>query len=174
MLTLRGEPGAAERLVTQATVWLCDRYELGKLGLASHDASPGEEIEHLLGAPFESVELKRRRSSLIAAVLLDLCAVLGLKSLYGDVHNDIRAVNAFPVVMVPGAGPERYQREAPNHRWEYNPDYAERLVDAEPAAPHLSSTQPDVELAEAWRLLAVSSALRDRYFPDAISAFAEE
>jgi hypothetical protein len=48
MLTQRAEPNAAEHLVTRATVWLGDRYELGKLGLASHDASPREELERLL------------------------------------------------------------------------------------------------------------------------------
>jgi hypothetical protein len=172
MLRQNAEPTVAERLLTQATVWLCDRYELGKLGLASHDATPREEIERVLGVPFEAVDLKRRRSSLIAAVLIDLCAVLRLKTLYADVHNDVRAVNAFPSVLIPGGGPERYQRTALHHRWDYNPDYADEISETEPAAPHLASIDATPTRTDAWRLLAVSSALRDRYFPDAIGAFA--
>lgn len=66
MLRHGSEPAATEHLLTRATIWLCDRYEIGKLGLASHDATPREEIERVLGTPFESVDLKRRRSSLLA------------------------------------------------------------------------------------------------------------
>jgi hypothetical protein len=172
MLRQSSEPATVQDLLTRATVWLCDRYELGELGLAGHDAAPREEIERVLGAPFESVDRKRRRSSLVAAVLIDLCAVLRLKRLYADVHNDVRAVNAFPSVLIPGEGAERYQRTAFHHRWDYNPDYGDELSETEPAAPHLASIDPAQAPMDAWRLLAVSSALRDRYFPDAITAFA--
>jgi hypothetical protein len=166
------KPGAVERLLTRATVWLCDRYELGNLGLASHEAAPREEIELALGAPFESVDRKRRRTSHLAAVLIDLCAVLRLQQLYADVHNDVRAVNAVPAVLVPGEGAERYQRTGLHHRWDFNPDYADELTETEPAAPHLPSIDAAVAPTDAWRLLAISSALRDRHFPDAIATFA--
>lgn len=166
------EPNAAGRLLARSTVWLCDRYEQGGLGLASQDATPREEIERVLGAPFESVERKRRRSSLLAAVLIDLSASLQLPELYADVRNDLQAVNAVPTVLTTGEGAERYQRTGLHHRWDYSPDYVEELSESEPAAPHLASLGTALASRDAWRLLAVSSALRDRHFPEAIAAFA--
>lgn len=168
-----GHEEAVTQLLRDSAVWTCDRYEMGMLGLASHSAEPSEEIARLLGAPFESVELTRRRSSHLAAILLDLCATLGLSDLYPDVRNDLRAVNAFPAVLTAEAPVDRYLRSAPSLRWDHNPDYADQLDGHDPPAPHLA--QIDEELAErgdAWTLLATSAALRDRHFPDAIRLLA--
>jgi hypothetical protein len=52
---------AAETHIKKCTIWLCDRYERNMLGLAREDATPEEEVEHLIGGPFESVSLERRR-----------------------------------------------------------------------------------------------------------------
>ena len=98
--------------------------------------------------------------------------MLRLKQLYADVYNDVQAVNAVPAVLVPGEGSERYQRTGLHHRWDYNPDYADELSETEPAAPHLPSVDTAIAPAVAWRLLAISCALRDRHFPDAIATFA--
>ena len=73
---------AAETHLKRCTVWLCDRYERAALGLAREDATPEEEIEYLIGGPFESVQLDRRPDSLLAPVLLDLAAALGSTDLY--------------------------------------------------------------------------------------------
>jgi hypothetical protein len=59
-----------------------------------------------------------------------------------------------------------------HHRWDYSPDYAEELDEGKPASPHLAAAEGlGLEQAAAWRLFAVSSVLRDRHFPDAMSAF---
>ena len=166
------DPEAAERLLTRATVWLCDRYELGELGVAAHDASPREEIERILGGPFDSVALKRRRSSHAAAVLLDLCALFRLPQPYADVRNDVRAVDAYPVLLIPGEGSDLYLHEGLNNRWDFSPDYADELPEPGAAAPHLDlSDAPALDAQTAWRLLAASSVLRDRHFPGAIDSF---
>ena len=62
----------AETHLERCTVWLCDRYERDALGLAREDPTPEEEIEYLIGGPFESVQLERRPDSLVAPVLLTL------------------------------------------------------------------------------------------------------
>jgi len=58
LATVDGE--AAETHLKRCAVWLCDRYERDALGLAREDATPQEEIEYLIGGPFESVQLERR------------------------------------------------------------------------------------------------------------------
>ncbi len=172
MLRRGPDPPASERLLTSASVWVCDCYELGRLGLAGQEASPREEVERVMGAPFEAVDLKRRRSSLAAGVVIDLCAVLPLPQLYVDARNDFAAVNAIPSVLVAGRGPQRYQRFGADHRWDYNPDYADTLTVGEAPSPHLEGLESFMPRQDAWRLLAASAALRDRHFPDAIAAFA--
>jgi hypothetical protein len=175
MLRASAHPTIAEHLLSRATVWLCDRYELGERGLAAHDASPRQEVERLLGSPYESVALSRRRSSQAAAVLLDLCALFGLGELYADAQNDLRAVSAYPLVLIPGEGSDRYLRAGLHNRWDYSPDYADELAERDAAAPHLNvSHAAPLNTRTAWRLLATSSALRDRHFPDAIRTFVED
>ena len=125
-----------------------------------------------MGAPFEAVDLKRRRPSLAAGVVIDLCAVLPLPQLYVDARNDFAAVNAIPSVLVAGGGPQRYQRFGVDHRWDYNPDYVDTLAEGDAPSPHLEGLDRSASREEAWRLLAASAALRDRHFPDAIAVFA--
>lgn len=163
---------AVTHLLQRATVWLCDRYETDALGLAGHAASAREEVERIFGAALESVELSRRRSSHIASVILDLSAILGYPRLYADAHNDILAVNAYPIALS-CRGVDRYLRTGRSNRWDYNPDYADELGE-HPAAPHLDVADRVAGLnrRDAWDLLAVSSALRDRHFPEAITVLA--
>lgn len=171
----QGQADAAARLLERATVWLCDRYEPDALGLAGHHAEPREEVERIFGSAFESVTLTRRRSSHIAAAILDLCAILGYDSLYADAHNDVRAVNAYPMVLSGVHGVDRYLRAGHSNRWDHNPDYADELGD-NPVAPHLdiAGVAPGLSQRDAWDLLAVSAALRDRHFTDAIVTLARE
>ena len=162
---------AGSDLLTRATVWICDRYEPGSLGLGGHDADAREEIERLVGDPFESVAITRRRSSQAAGVVLDLAALLQEADLYADALNDVRSVNAYPLVYAGGEGVDSFLPEARSNRWDHNPDYAEVLPSDARAAPHLPTPgKASTDRLSAWRLLAVSAALRDRHFPKAIHA----
>jgi hypothetical protein len=170
----RRDAAAANRFLRTAAVWICDHYEMGTRGLASHDATPREEIDRLLGDGLESVTLPRRRASQAAAVVIDLCALLE-SELYPDVVNDVRAVDAYPIAFVSSGdrGVDELLREGASNRWDHNPDYAEQLPsDGGAAAPHLQD-EPAPDHRRAWRLLAVSSALRDRHFPAAVRALAQ-
>ncbi len=161
----------AEGALQRATVWLCDRYDRGESGLAQVDASPADEVRSMLGAPFETIPLRERRSSLIGGVLLDLAALLGLDSAYADIRNDIQAVRVFPSVLLTPDSRDQFLIEGEENRWDYNPDYADNLDPELPAAPHLVERVDERALATAgrwWDLLAVSAALRDRHFVSAI------
>jgi len=163
-----------ETLLRDATKWVCDRYEPDELGLAGVDADPPEEVMRLLGAGLEHVELDRRRESQIAGVLLDLSAGLRITDLYSDLHNDLQAVGAYPLLVHTDNDADQYRKVGLGNHLEINPDYAEQLPPGdEPAAPHhVPSPRHLLELGRPWDLLAVSSALRDRHFFEAIAYFA--
>jgi hypothetical protein len=161
-------------LLRRGTIWLCDRYEHGQLGLADAASPPAEEIARVLGSPFESVTLARREASQLAGVLLDLAASLGLTELYGDIRNDTLAVGLHPTVLLPDSGPDQYSCTGFLNRLDYTPDYADTLDASSPAAPHLAESTSHRELAAVgrpWDLLAISAALRDRHFPVANTLF---
>ncbi len=165
-LAIAGENGEAVRkYLSDATVWLCNAYERDRLGLAPVDASPTEETERLLGGPLESVKLERRRDSMAATVLLDLCAALDLSDLYADAYNDIEAVRIYPRILRLNEGPDEFDRAGMGNRLDPNVDFAEGLEGSTIAPHHTDSSgkQLCVE-GRAWDLLAISSALRDRYF----------
>lgn len=164
---------AARLLLERATVWLCERHERGELGLAGTDASPTEEIEYLLGTPFDSIAREPRRESLIASALLDLCAAVGINSLYSDVYNDIEAVRVHPWLLRLAEGPDQYLRTGLTNRLDPSVDFAEALPDdPDQAAPHHADAagRELSDAGRAWDLLAVSSALRDRWFWPALRA----
>lgn len=157
---------AARTLIMGAAVWVADAYERGQLGLAGVDADPGEEIERLMGSPFEAVERPRRRGSLIATALLDLSATLGLRDLYGDVYNDVKAVGIYPWILRLADGPDQYLKIGLSNRLDPHVDFAEVLEGQNEVAPHHRDVagRQLCEHGRAWDLLAISAALRDRYF----------
>jgi len=167
---------AAETHLKKCTVWLCDRYERNALGLAREDATPREEIEYLIGGPFESVQLERRPDSLLAPVLLDLAAELGFSDLYGDIYNDVQAVRICPQVLRLADGPDQYSRTGSGNRIDPNVDFAESFAGAEVIAPHHNDKAGESQVAngQTWDLLAIGSALRDRYYVCALVALADK
>jgi hypothetical protein len=164
-----------EQLVRSITVWVCDRYEQGELGLASVDAPAVEEVFRALGGPFEHVQLPPRKQSQIASVLLDLAATLGLCDVYADVRNDTLAVGLIPSVLLPADGPDQLSRIGRDNRWDFNPDYADVIDGPGPAAPHLASDEPRgiIPAERWWDLLATSATLRDRTFAAAVKSAAD-
>jgi hypothetical protein len=166
------DSGAAEDLLRRSTVWLCDAYERERIGLAALGSSPAQEIERLIGAPLEWVELRRRADSGIAAVVLDLAAALGFADLYADIYNDIEAVGIHPRVLRVVEGPDLFDRTGLGNRLDPHVDFAESLEGEPPTAPHHrdAAGRELCESGRAWDLLAVTSALRDRHFYCALLA----
>lgn len=153
-------------LLRRCIIWMCNAYELEELGLAGVDADPTEEIERIIGAPFEAINRERRAGSLLATVLLDLCAVLGFDDLYADLYNDIYATRMYPQVLRLAEGVDEYIRTGFGNRVDPQVDFAEHLGASDPVAPHHRDIAGSALLTagRAWDLLAISSALRDRHF----------
>jgi len=165
---------SAMDLLRTATVWLINASEPEQFGLAGFEAKPAEEIERLIGNLLESIDHPRRPTSLIATVLLDLCAALEADELYADAYNDIRACEIVPMAVRLDDGRDQYLRTGEANRLELNVDYAEVLSDSKPVAAHHADTA-GAEICDrggAWDLLAISSALRDRHYFRAVVATA--
>jgi hypothetical protein len=172
LLLDRYKPQDAEDLLEEVTAWLCDQLEVGRGGLAGSNSTPDEEIERLFGTPLEHVQVTARRTrSLLAAVLLDLSLLLERPRLYADIRNDLEAVGAVPVLLACPDDAGQYSIVSDNNRWVANPPYPDALpLQAGREPTHLRSENEDrclLRSNRSWDLLAVSSALRDRYFTGA-------
>lgn len=162
----RESPDSAVELLRRCAVWMCDAYEPGQLGLAGVDADPREEIERIIGASLEAVNHERRVGSMLATVLLDLCAALGLIDLYADLYNDIYAVRMYPQVLRLAEGADEYIRTGFGNRIDPHVDFAEQLGASDLVASHHRDPAGSALLSagRAWDLLAILSALRDRHY----------
>ncbi|PLR94594.1 hypothetical protein [Bacillus sp. T33-2] len=159
-------------LISRTAIWLCNRYEISELGLASSYAAEEDEINTLLGYAYDFIKLPARRESYLGTVLIDLTAILGLNDLYEDILNDILAVEILPCNIVTKDTVDKYML---NGASVYTPVI--RFKDS------LSSERAwrdgvEEEAEETfclkndmwWELLAIISILRDRHFVNELSA----
>jgi hypothetical protein len=164
-----GHTQALGSLIRATTKWIADRFEEGSLGLAGPHATPKEEVECLLGPPFEHVSILRRPESFTAAIVLDLTSVLEEPELFDLARNEFLAVDiALPVVEV-ADDQGQYCLHTGEYHLEPNMPFEEhwRPVDGWKNSPHhrrgVEIFYPERVGAE-WDQLAISCVLRDRYF----------
>lgn len=165
-------------MVHQVVKWVADRYEIGNRGLAGPDASVEEEVEQLLGGPFEHVLIERRADSYIATVVLDLAAVLEMGDLFNVARNEFLAVDiVLPVVEAPDT-PTQYLAGGDGLAYTANMEFADtwKPTDGWKVAPHhqRALTSYLARIGRQWDLLAVSAVLRDRHFVEALRYFGSD
>ncbi|MEK7994496.1 MAG: hypothetical protein AAB403_11895 [Planctomycetota bacterium] len=169
MLGRAGHAQPVRRLLQNVIKWVADRYDSDSRGLAGPDSSPEEELEYLLGEPFEHIETDRRAESYIATVVLDLAAMLEMGDLFNIARNEFLAVDAvLPVVEVPDT-PGQYIFGGEGACFTPNMEYADSWEPADGwrVAPHHTRAVTDYYLQRIgrwWDLLALSAVLRDRHF----------
>jgi len=158
--TFRKSPSEVAQLMKDVIVWIADRYQDGP-GLASVDSSELEEVEYILGPPLSHVDIRRRKTSYLAAAALDLCIFFNFNELYEDAVHDFRAVDLVPTVVLAdeniarwGAG-EFGIRSRPLLR--YSPTW-----NPEMRVPPYESL-PSPEGVSAWDALALACLPRDRH-----------
>lgn len=169
LLAGAGHAARVETLLTEVTRWVGDRYEGDAFGLAGPRATPEEEVNYLLGTPFEHVELQRRSESLVSTVVLDLTAVLRMGELFRVARNEFLAVGAMGCVVETLDTVGQYVHGAEDTRYEPNMPYKDVWdpVDGWKVAPHHTRAPASYYLdriGRPWDHLAVSSVLRDRHF----------
>jgi hypothetical protein len=149
--------------------WVADRYDSAGIGLAGPDATPEQEMDYLLGNPFEHVKVDRRVESYIATVILDMAATLGLGESFVLARNEFLAVAANPPVLEFPDTVSQYVAAASEASFSPNMEYAETWtpVNDWQVAPHHYRSRRDYYLQRIghwWDHLAISSVVRDRHF----------
>ncbi|HEY1950689.1 MAG TPA: hypothetical protein VGG97_26985 [Bryobacteraceae bacterium] len=172
----RGSLQSARNLVQNVAKWVADRYESDGLGLADSDSAPKEEVDRLLGVPFEHVKLERRTESYIATVVLDLAAMLRLGDVFDLINNDFMAVVLFPSVIEAPDSEAQYIIHSNDLAFTANMEYEDTWVprDGWKVAPHHRRAKTNYYLQRIgrhWDHLALSSVLRDRHFPETCRHF---
>jgi len=171
ILVGRTDKEAVRSFVTEVLRWLGDRYDEDERGLAGPYADPDVEVAYFLGGSLEHVELRERRESYLAAVLLDLAAVLQDADLYDLAYNEIAAVDIRPFVTLPRDDVNQYLTAGHGVDVPVNtsPKYAEQYAEGDGwrmAAHH----DDDVSryylgrLGYFWDHLTLSIVSRDRYW----------
>ncbi len=172
----RGETQTIRDLLRDVTKWVADRYDSNSLGLAAADSSPREEVDHLLGDPFEHIQISRRSESYLATVILDLAAILGLGDSFGTARNEFLAVDLTPTMIESLDTTEQYTLRGDELSFTPNVEYADAWTpqDGWKVAPHHVRARSDYylqRLGRYWDHLALSSVLRDRHFPETCRHF---
>jgi len=173
----RSDPDVLRLWLRKVTVWVCDRHDR-EPGLASVFAAPLEEIEQLLGDPYEHLDVQPRKISFIATVVLDLVSALGVRDLYDDAYNDFAAVGIACPVVEPLDEVGQYQLEGDGIRLELNiafdSDQSQTSEGWKTAVHHRRCPDDFLldRMGRSWELLACSLLLRDRHFLTATRAIA--
>lgn len=176
-LARAGQDRLVRRLLENVVKWIADRYDSQSIGLASPTASPQEEVDYLLGDPFEHVAIHRRAESYLSTVVLDLTAVLGLDDLYVLARNEFLAVDAISPVTEVDDTTDQYSLNGTSISFSANMEYSDtwKPVDGWRVAPHHIRAKRDYYLQRIdrwWDHLAVSAVLRDRHFIETCRHFA--
>jgi hypothetical protein len=167
LLLFRFDAESLRPWIEAICVWIADHHWRNP-ALGSVAATPEEETAYLVGPPFEHVELRRRKQSYVATILLDLTRILGLNSTYDDLLNDFLAVElAFPVFET-SDGPGQYVYSERDFTFEPSVRFEEHPSATEWAAAAHHRRGPDSfhlqRLDRYWEHLAISLVLRDRHF----------
>ena len=151
----RGEVQTVRDLLLKTTKWVADRYESNGLGLAATDSSPEEEVDRLLGDPFEHLQIERRAESYIATVVLDLASIVGLGNVFETAINEFLAVGLFPTMIESPDTTAQYMLQGGELSFTPNVEYAEswQPQDGWKVASHHKRAKSDYYLQRIGRVL---------------------
>jgi hypothetical protein len=152
----------ARDYLSAAAVWVADRYDsaLDGIGLASCSATPLAEVTQVLSGPLEHAP-RRRTSSYLATVLLDLAAVVtGDSDLYTDALNEFLAVDIVPEVFTADELRAQWRPDGSGTRLTVHVDYGDPLPQDRQATAHFADAPPPVP---AWDAVALASVVRNRH-----------
>jgi hypothetical protein len=156
----RDDPDEVARLLEAVIIWITNSYENGQ-GLAPVDSSELEEIEYLLGAALSHVDVRKRRTSYLATMVIDLCAFFGFRDLYLAAIHDLRAVAIAPTVLVADEQLAKWGAGEFGLTSLTNVRYRETWSSDARLAPHHEITGP--EGLAAWDALALACLPRNRH-----------
>jgi hypothetical protein len=146
--------------LNNCVVWICDRYEQN--GISPIGYKPGEEYEQLMSEYLDGLNFHQRKTSFVAAIILDISAYLNDPEFYASIANDFRAVEIIP---------EYYHIDNLETLFDYNKvitqtDYDFKLELKDDFTDYIKYRNEKFSISlseEELYLLAI--LLRDRYFP---------
>jgi hypothetical protein len=164
--------------LTEVLRWMGDRHDNDGLGMAGPHAEAREEVEYLLGSSLESVERPPRRQSYLAAVVLDLAALLEDEELYDLAYNEVAALDIRPFLALPRDDVSQYM--ATGHGIDVplntSPHYAESFAEGTDwrMAEHHDDDLTRYylgRLGRLWDHLSISVVTRDRHWVACLRGF---
>jgi hypothetical protein len=174
-------PDVLRPFLTDVLRWLGDRHDNDGLGMAGPHAEPFEEVEYFLGSPLESVEVSARRQSYLAAVMLDVAALLEDEELYNLAYNEVVALDIRPFLAIPRDDVSQYMTTGHGIDVPMNtsPNYAEYYADGSAwrmAAHHDDDTGRYYlgRIGRLWDHLSLSTVTRDRHWVAGIRVLLRE
>ena len=163
------ERKSASSLLRRAAIWICDRYEDGE-GIAPFGALPEEEIQILLGYPFDFFDVDSSGGSFVATAISDLSIFISNNKLYEDIVNDIRASGIIPIYWQVHDTPGQFEIDGRDVIAYPNVGFDETYSDFDnhDYATHIRHEKLEFRLSKLLgpdSLLLLMVVLRDRYFP---------
>jgi hypothetical protein len=162
LLIANTSPELARKAITEAAVWLADRYDEshGGIGLAGTGADADAEVSQVLGGPYEGGP-DRRNISYLSSVIVDIAAVLPEgDALYFEIVNEFLAVGIVSQFRSADEAQAHWRPDGAGVRLIQPIRYPESLpADRLPAA-HFRDEAPRIPTADAVALMSVP---RDRH-----------
>lgn len=149
-----------KKYITNCTVWLCDRYQ--ENGLAPIGYKPVEEYEQIISEHLSGFSHHERKTSFIAAIILDVCAYLNEPEFYAAIANDFRAVEIIPEYYHINNSETLFNYEKVVSQTDH--DFNLELTDDYAVYLKYRKDNYDINLSST-KLYLLSFLLRDRYFP---------
>jgi hypothetical protein len=164
VLLAAGQSSAVRNFLARAADWLLRRYDEddGGLGLAALAESEEIAAERLLGGVLEGTTLKRRTSSYLATVLIDLALLTDNYDLANALVDNLHALRVVPSLTAADEVDALWRRSGEHTHPQPRVDYS----DVEPRAPHHAWVPPTGLSAIEVQLL--SSVARTRHYVAAV------
>ncbi len=146
--------------LNNCVVWICDRYEQN--GISPIGYKPGDEYEQIMSEHLTGLDYHQRKTSFIAALILDICVNLNDHEFYSGIANDLRAVEIIPEYYHIDSIETLFDYEKVITQTDYNfklelqADYTDYIK--------YRNENFDISLSDK-KLYLLSILLRDRYFP---------
>ena len=169
LLTMCNRAPSVRDQLKRVTKWIADHYDQHGFGLAGPRATAKEEVDYLLGAPFEHIDITRRSESYLSTIVLDLAAITEDGELYNLARNEFLATGITSCLLETPDTPAQYVSDSSEMTWEANAPFADEWQpqDGWMTAPHHDRSREPFwaqQIGALWDHLAVCMVLRDRHF----------
>lgn len=149
-----------QKYIHNCTVWICDRYQ--ENGVSPIGYTSQEEYEQIISEYLTGLSFHERKTSFIAAIILDICAFLGEPAFYASIANDLRAIEIMPEYYHINTIDTLYDYEKVISQTDH--DFHMELSNNYATYLKYRIEKFDINIATE-KLYLLSFLLRDRYFP---------